>query len=221
MAASVAVATFGPPAAIAAGGSTSKAAGRAQAVAELLRRADLGHGWSATAAPKSVPPLTCSAFNPSLRGDVEVGAALSPRFEEQTTAEGPISDVFVSQAVYVYATPAQGAAAARALLRPKLGRCFAASLVAGSGGGVHFTALKAQALHLPRLPVAAVGFRVPGTASQSTSGAYQVANVFLDAIVLAHGQTVTEVSFASFAAPPASSLEVRLARRIAQLVTSA
>ena len=31
----------------------------------------------------------------------------SARFEEQTTAEGPISDVFVSQAVYVYATPAE------------------------------------------------------------------------------------------------------------------
>jgi hypothetical protein len=47
-----------------------------------------------------------------------------------------------------------------------------------------------------------------------------VTDVDLDAIVLAHGQTVTAVSFASLYTPPSKTLEVRLARRIAQLVTS-
>lgn len=184
------------------------AAGNAQAATVLLTRAEIGRSWSEEAAPKSVPPLTCPSFHPRLRGDVQIGAAISPRF--QGSSSGP----FVSQTAYVYATPAQGTAAARALMRAKLGTCVSASLVDGSGGGVSFAVSKESPLRLPRLGVAAIGYRVAGTASQP----YQLVDVYLDAIVLAHGATVTEVSFATFLAPPAESLELRLARQIAKLI---
>lgn len=184
------------------------AAGNARAASVLLKRAEIGSGWSQAAAPKSVPPITCQSFDPSLRGDVQIGAAISPRF--QGSSSGP----FVSQTAYVYATAAQGRAAARALMRAKLGTCVSASLLDGSGDGVSFAVSKVSPLPLPALGVGAIGFRVAGTASQT----YQLVDVYLDAIVLARGATVTEVSFATFLAPASESLEVRLARQLARLL---
>jgi hypothetical protein len=204
----VLLALLAPLTAVAAARNT--AAGDARAASVLLARSEIGRGWSETAPPSSVPPLTCPAFNPSLRGDVEIGAAISPRF--QGSQSGP----FVSQVAYVYATPAQGVAAARALLRARLGRCFASSLVAGSGGGVTFKVLRQESLGLPRLGVDAAGYRVAGTASQ----AGQPVDVYLDAIVLADGPTITEISYATFFQPPSRSLELKLARRLARLIAA-
>ncbi len=210
--AGAAVALAGTPAASAAAAGASKGtlAGNAQARSALLTRQEIGSSWSQSPPPKTVPPLTCPAFSPSLRGDHQIGAAISPRF--QGSSSGP----FVSQTAYVYATAAQGTAVARALMRAALGRCIASGLLAGSGDGVTFAVSRRQSIVLPELGVAAVGFRVLGTASQ----AYQLTDVDLDAIVLAHGQTVTEVSFATFYAPAPRSLELRLARRIAKQIAA-
>jgi hypothetical protein len=158
-----------------------------------------------------VAPLTCSGFDPPLRGDTEIGAAATGRF---APAGGGL---FVSQVAHSYATAAQGRAAARALLRPALARCLAAGLTGGSTATVHFAATGHRRLGLPGLGLAAAGYRVSGTASQT----YQLVDVYLDAIVLARGQTVTQVSFASFETPPSRALELRLARLIARRLASA
>ncbi len=211
IAAAIAVAALVPVApSLAASGATK--AGDGLAASLLITRAELGAGWSTGAAPKSVPPITCSAFNPTVRGAVQIGAAISPRYQGSST--GP----FVSQTAYVYATPAQGRAVARAQMNAKLGRCLASGLVDGSGAGVTFAAKAGVPLRLPGLGsgVAAVGYRVPGTASKP----YQLVDVYLDAIVLARGSAITEVSFATFFEPPARSLELRLARQLARLLAA-
>jgi hypothetical protein len=181
-------------------------AGNALARRVLLSRRDLGRGWSSGAPPRSAPPLTCPTFDPLLRGETEIGAAATARFE-QPAAGG----LFVSQVADTYATAGQGAAAARGLIRPGLIRCLAASLTGGSTAAIHFAVTRRGRLGLPRLGVDAAGYRVSGTASQP----YQIVPVYLDAIVLAHGQTITEVSFASFETPPPRALELRLARLLA------
>ena len=201
-----AAALVGAVPALAASGLTK--AGNRLAGSALITRAELGGGWGASAAPKSVPPITCSAFNPSVRGAVQIGAAISARYQESSS--GP----FVSQTAYVYATIAEGRAVARAEMQAKLERCLAASLVAGSGGGVRFAATARAPLQLPGLGagVTAVGYRISGTASQP----YQLVDVYLDAIVLARGAEISEVSLASFLTPPERSLELRVARAIAR-----
>jgi hypothetical protein len=191
-----------------AAGSGRTAAGNAQARGELLTRADLGGGWRGGGLARSVPPITCSSFNPQLLTERETGAAATGRFRQSST--GP----FVSQAAYVYATSAQGAAVARAVMRAKLLRCVADSLVAASGGGVKYAVTHRRLLTLPGVGIRAAGYRVAGTATLSGTST----DVYLDALVLANGQSVTEVSLATFYGPPSRALELRLARTIAHRV---
>lgn len=181
-------------------------AGTALARRALLGRGDFGKGWSSEPAPRAVPPLTCPRFSPALGGATEVGDAASPTF--RGSSNGP----FVSQSVYVYATAGQRAAVWRAVVRRPLLRCVAASLAGGSGHGVRFAVTGKRLLSLPRIGVAAAGFRASGTAS--TQG--ESIDVFLDVVVLGSGRTITAVSISSFEQPVARALELRLARSVAQ-----
>ena len=132
------------------------AAGTALAREALLVRGDLGGGWSASAAPRSVPPLTCPAFSPSLDG-VERGAAASPTFSEGRA--GP----FVSQASYVYATASQAAVVWRRVVTPELVRCVAASLRGGGNSGVTFAVRSERLLTVPAVRGASTpAYRVAG-----------------------------------------------------------
>jgi hypothetical protein len=179
-------------------------AGMAVARQELLKRSDLGRGWTSMPAPKKVPPLTCPAFSPGLSGVVQIGAAISPTF--QATLSGP----FASQTAYAYASAAEERTVWREVARPHLLTCIAASLVR-SGGGAHFSVKSKRLLPLPALTVHAVGYRVAGTASVPN----QTVNVWLDVLLLGSGTTVTEVSVSSFLEPPARGFELRLARVVA------
>ncbi len=182
----------------------STTAGLSIARAVLLTHADVGAGWRSSSV-SSTPPITCPGFRPALRADTEIGAASSPRF--QASSSGP----FVSQTAYVYATGAEGSAAANALLRPDLLRCVRSGFLAGSGDGVAFTVSRAHSISLPSLAVASSAYRVCGVAAQIG----ETTNVCLDEIVLAHGQTITALSIASLWQAPSRALELRLARRVA------
>lgn len=185
-------------------------AGAGIARAALLTPRQLGPGWRTTAPPRHVPPVTCPAFDPQLPAAVEIGAQATGRFSGSST--GP----FVSQQAYAYATAAQGEAVARAVIGRRLLACVAASLTGASTRQIRFRVLRRHGLGLPGLGVAARGYRVAGTATQPE----QTVAVFLDAIVLAHGRTLTELSFASFFAPPPRALELRLARAAARRIAT-
>ena len=181
------------------------AAGKALARGTLLRRSDLGRGWTSTPAPKTVPGLTCPAFSPPLSGVVQIGGAISPTYERSTT--GP----FASQTAYAYASASVQDTVWREVARPHLLTCVAASLVRSTGGGAHFKVESKRLVALPSLPVHAMGYRVVGTASVPN----QTVNVYLDVILLGGGTTVTELSFSSFLQPTARAFELRLARIVA------
>lgn len=186
------------------------AAGAALARAALLTRAQLGHGWRAAPAPRRAAPMTCGEFDPTAAGANQIGARATGRFSDSSS--GP----FVSQAAYAYATIADGEAAARAVMRRRLVSCIAGSLTGGSTRQVKFRVSRHHGLALRSLGVNARGYRVVGTASQPE----QTVAVYLDAIVLAHAQVVTELSLASFDAPPPRHLELRLARLVAHRLTA-
>jgi hypothetical protein len=171
---------------------------------ELLRRSDMGPGWTSTPSPKTVPGLTCPAFTPALSGVMQTGAAISPTF--QATSTGP----FASQTAYAYANESEEQTAWREVARPRLLTCVAASLVR-STRGAHFAVTSKRLLPFPDLPVHAIGYRVAGTASVPN----QTVNVYLDVVLLGAATTVTEVSVSSFLQPPALALELRLARIVA------
>jgi hypothetical protein len=183
-------------------------AGMAAARHELLRRSDLGRGWTSMPAPKTVPGLTCPAFTPPLSGVVQTGAAISPTF--QATPSGP----FASQTAYVYANAFEEHTVWREVARPRLLTCVAASLVR-STRGAHFTVTGKRLEPLPGLPVRAIGYRVTGTASVPN----QTVSVYLDVLLLGGGMTVTELSVSSFLQPVPHSLEMRLARSVARRIT--
>lgn len=189
--------------------SRTTPAGNALARRLLLRRGDFGRGWTSTPAPKRAPGLTCPGFSPALSGVVQTGAAISPTFQAGST--GP----FVSQTAYAYASASEEETVWRALARPHLLTCVAASLMR-STRSVHFSVRSKRVETLPRLPVHAVGYRVTGTASVPN----QTVNVYLDVILLGGGTTVTELSVSSFFAPVGRAFELRLARTVARRVAA-
>lgn len=180
-------------------------AGDAVARAALLRRGDVGKGWGSAPGPRKVPPLACPRFSPPVHGVTEEGDAVSPTFRQSSS--GP----FLTQDAYVYGTAAQRATVWRALARPRYLRCVAASVTGGSGHGVRFAVTGKRLLSLPRLGVAAAGYRVRGTAT--TQGVST--DVFLDVLLLGSGRTITAISLSTFEQPVARALELRLARTAA------
>jgi hypothetical protein len=180
-------------------------AGTALARAALLRKADVGSGWSSAPPPRQIPPLTCPQFSPIISGVRQVGGAASPTF--RASARGP----FVAQDAYAYATASQQTTVWRAIVRPALGRCVANSLATGGGQGVTFAVTATRPLRLPGLPVRAAGYRVTGTAS--TTG--QSLEVFLDMVVLGAGRAITTIGLSSLEQPVGQRLELRLLRTVA------
>jgi hypothetical protein len=186
-------------------------AGQARARADLIGRAVLGSGWYASApTPKSVPALTCSAFDPTVRGATEIGAAASATFTQNPS--GP----FVAQESYVYGAPAEQRLVWGAVVRTRLGRCLKASLVHGGANGVTFTATGVRRLSLAGVPGRSALFRVSGDATAP----YQSVPVFLDVILVGRGAGISELSLSSFIEPAGHRLELRLARAIARRMTA-
>jgi len=182
--------------------SPAKRAALSAARAELLRHSDL-HGWGAAAAPKKVPPLTCSAFSPS--AIKPLGDAASQTFSDGSN--GP----FVSETAYVYSSASQEQTFWHRAVGRRLESCVADSLTAGSTSSVTFTVSRRQLLSLPRIGARDAGYRVSGNAS-STDGSQ---TVYLDMLVVGDGSGIAAISFTSFFDPVARSTELRLARLVA------
>jgi hypothetical protein len=176
-------------------------AATASARRALVRRSDLGAGWSAvTAAPPRAASLTCAA-------DRTVLAAVA-----SATWSQPSSDVFVSGASYGYKS---GAAERRAWARTAtggMGRCVERLLADGSGHGVRLRASGVRRLAAPDLAPGAHGvavrrYRVWGEAS----GNGQQTTVALDVVLVAAGTWIAEDEFSAAEALAPDALEARIA----------
>jgi hypothetical protein len=180
----------------------------ALARAALVHRSDLGPGWRiGGAAPRRVPPLTCSRFHPAIpKNIVETGAAASPSYRRSSS--GP----FVQGDAYAYGSAREEQELWAAVARPGLVRCVEQALRNGSGKGVRFAVAAGGPLALPKLGARAAGYRVRGT----VSGSGQTVDVDLDMILLARGAALSSLSISSFESPPPRRLELRLARAAAR-----
>jgi hypothetical protein len=168
----------------------------------LVRRADLGRGWSTeAAAPARAPNLTCQAFSPRLPGVHRRAAVASPTFQQ--SAQGP----FLSQAAYLYGSRTQEQVAWRRIVTPRLLRCVVSALASGSGGGASFTVTSRHVSSLRRPAGSVARYRVGGNATS----AGQTMPVFLDELVLRRAAMITVLDVSSFDAPPSDGLERHLA----------
>jgi hypothetical protein len=188
-----------------AAGATAKAPARpspavraAAAVARqgLLRRSDLGTGWSmATAAPRDASSLTCGA-------DRGVLAAVASATWSEATAT-----VFASGTSYGFS----GVAGQRRMWRQTgtaaMGRCLERAFEQGSSHGVVLHATAVRMLPAPRLPAGVPRlsirrYEVSGTAS----GAGQNSPVTLDVVLAGYRTWIGEDEFSvADAAPPVAT----------------
>ncbi|HEY6522424.1 MAG TPA: hypothetical protein VIY10_01575 [Solirubrobacteraceae bacterium] len=176
-------------------------AATASARRALLRRSDLGAGWSAvSAAPPRSASLTCAADRSVL------AAAASATWSQRSVG------VFVSGTSYGYATGAQERRAWARTATGGMGRCLERVLADGSGHGVRLRAGGVRRLPAPHLVPGAHGlavrrYRVSGVAN----GNGQQTSVALDVVLVAAGTWIAEDEFTAAGAPPAAGLEARVA----------
>ena len=195
---------------VALGASAAASAAPSRSPAQLARaaligRADLGAGWSqSAAAPGSAPRLVCNQSGGS-GAPREAARAASPTFAQGQ--QGPFA--FEITAVFRSVTAA-GDWWAR-VVHPSLRLCFAKVFADASSGGVHFHATGSQMLALRGGPPGLARYRVTGEAS--TSG--QSSPVDFDVLLVRRGANVGELQLSSFQTPPADGLEARLARAVA------
>jgi hypothetical protein len=182
--------------------------------AGLLRRSDLGAGWTETAAaPRHPPSLACGAAGSATASGVLASMA-SPTWGR--SSGGP----FASGTSYGFGSAADALRAFSAVARTTTGRCFERLLAQGSTGSVMLRATGVREFALPRVtvagrPVSIRRFRVSGIAS----GAGQETQIYLDGIIVARGSAIAVDEFSSVTSPPSTALEMRVtaaqARRLA------
>jgi len=169
--------------------------------AGLVRRADLGRGWTQTnAAPHSAAALTCTT-------DRAVRASLaSPTWSSSDTTE------FVSGTSYGFAGPAQQQAAWRATGTGAMGRCLKRQFAEGSSHGVRLVATGIRRISAPRSRALARSatlraYQLSGTAS----GAGQDISVTLDVVLVGHGTWIGEDEFSAAGSAVSAALQARVA----------
>jgi hypothetical protein len=175
----------------------AKAASTTVAARGVLRRDDLGPGFSQkTPAPKHPTALGCRSNRKILAADG------SPTWSQ------PGNGAFVSNASYgfVSATAARTAWSHETLA--VIGHCLERQLDEGSGHGVSLAASGVRQLAAPRLPGSLSGvqlrrYRVVGTAS----GDGQQLPVTLDVILAERGEWIGEDQFSAIDALPAAAAE--------------
>jgi hypothetical protein len=179
-------------------------AGGAAARRALLRASDLGSGWSKGATPKKIGKLTCGTAAPTLAGVLEIGSAITPTYRQSSS--GP----FLSQATYVYGSPAEAALFWQHISGPAALACLAKGVAGGSTKDVSFRVTHQQALPAPAGKQSAA-YRVVGQAKTSL----QKVAVYVDVVLVQRGNAISEISWSSFSAPVAARVEQGIARTAA------
>jgi hypothetical protein len=211
LALSVIVPGLGPAAAAAAKApprpSPAVRAATALARRGLLRRSDLGAGFStATAAPTTADGLTCTVDRATL-------ASVASATWSQAAG------TFASGTSYGFATATTQRQAWAETANAAMGPCLERRLQQGSSHGVSLRATGVRRLPGPRLAagLSRVGVRryeVTGTAS----GAGQDTPVTLDVLLVGEGAWIAEDEFTAADAPLSTALEARVAAQEARRI---
>jgi hypothetical protein len=180
------------------------AAGTAAARHALIRASDLGAGWTKGATPKTVGALTCAGTARGVAGVVETGSAVSPTYRQSTS--GP----FLSQATYVYRSAGEASLFWQRVAGRTALACLAKNVAGGSTKDVSFHVVHSTPLPAPAGKGSAA-YRIVGNATTSL----QKVKVYVDVALVLRGASISELSWSSFAAPVATSLERRVARAAA------
>jgi len=178
---------------------------QAKARSLLLRQADLGSGWTSTAAPATRGGnLSCAGFDPDLSDLVETGDAQSRVF-----AHGIGTTVFSTATVYADARTAE--ASWQRVIRPALVRCLSTLLEGSSPGGVEIKTLSSGRLAFAHVAPRSAAFRIAVEVK-----AFGVATrIYVDLFALGSGRLESGVFLVSIRQPLTPSFERRLARSLA------
>jgi hypothetical protein len=185
--------------------TTITPAGTAAAQRALLPARDLGAGWTEGAKALKTESLGCGTGTKLPVGVVEIGTADSATFEQ--SGSGP----FISQAVFVYQTPAEAFVLWQGVAGPAVLSCLAQSALSGGGQGVGLEVLQRQRLWRPAPGTRSSAYRIV-VQVQTTA---QKVRAYIDVVLLGRGAAVTSLSFAGFSEPMAASLELATARAAA------
>jgi hypothetical protein len=194
LAGAVALAIAVAPASATAGNRGSPSPATVAARAGLVRRADLGRGWSQTnVAPHSAAALTCAT-------DRAIGASLaSATWASSDTTE------FLSGTSYGFSGRVQQQRAWRTTSTAAMGRCLKRQFAESSSHGVALVATGVRRVSAPRWRGAPPGaslraYLVAGTAS----GAGQQLGVTLEVVLVGDGAWIgeDELSTEGGSAPP-------------------
>jgi uncharacterized protein (DUF736 family) len=170
----------------------------------LVRKVEVGKGWTAVKA-SAASSLTCKAFDPSMAGIVETGAAA-------VGYRGPAE--VISQVAWVYRSSAQAATLWRRVVRKGLLDCLEAA--GRSAGGLTVTKLQSGELAVPKLAQRTAGYRLIVTAKAKN----QTIDLYYDSFLLGPGKTVTQIMFGA-GRPVPSAVELAVARAVAKRLGTA
>jgi hypothetical protein len=201
-AAVLAAAVLVGPAAGAAPSQQHTAAGAAAATASLLTLADLGKGWTAGAKGTPGLHLTCKGYSPSGKGVVETGAAGSPGFANSDV--GP----WVSQTTSVYATTKQASTLWTRAVRPGLVACVTQTVEAVEAQGIKVKVVSQGKLPFGKVTPLTAAYRV---VANLTSPGKTARKLYFDVVLVGKGNTLSEITLTSFAAPVPGKVESALA----------
>jgi hypothetical protein len=200
-AAVLAAAVLAGPATAAAPSQQHTPAGTAAAKASLLTLNDLGKGWTAGATGTPGLHLSCKGYSPSGKGVVETGAAGSPGFASSNV--GP----WVSQTTSVYGSSKQASTLWTRAVRPGLVACVTQTVKAVEAQGIKVNVVSQGKLPFGKITRLIAAYRV---VANLTSAGKTARKLFFDVVLVGKGNTLSEITLTSFAAPVPAKVESAL-----------
>lgn len=181
------------------------AAGEAAAEHVLIRSADLGKGWKASAPPGRPSATVCKGLRPNLSDLVEAGYAQAPTFTLGQLAT-------VTQSVRVFASNRDAGKAWERTDSLGLVLCLEQQLQSATFAKALVRPAGQYRLDFGRLAPRVDGFRVVAAVVPKDEKPFRV---YADVLLLGRGATLTTVTFLGFLQPLDSAVEQRLARTLA------
>jgi hypothetical protein len=182
-----------------------RAADQKRAAAMLLRRYDLGDGYSVERTSGLEPHLTCSALDES--DLVVTGRRRSPYWSRSYQIVGSTSVVYATRADAQAARRRGASRAGLDCIRDEYRNEFARQ---GENLNVSI-----RELTLPLISESRTAYRL------TLSGAGGSPALYVDAVVLTHGRAQSALVFAGVVTPPQRAAEIRLAKIVAARMSKA
>jgi hypothetical protein len=208
-----------PAVALAGDGQPKKAlteAGQTTARSVILKRGDLGTGFTSIARKKDDRDLPkgarCGALDET---DLTVtGDAASPDFR---LAQPPVF-VTVGSTAQVYRTLREANTSWNRGSTRETTRCLGDIIRLSAGPGQKITVVSAKKIPFPTLSPKTAAYRI---VVNVTVGANQRVRAYVDAVVLQHGRIQSGILFTSFGSPVGSSDRIALAKVVAERMARA